>query len=242
MISIVSPVYNSESCLDKLVLEISRSTKKISKKIEIVLVDDCSNDKSWEKIKNLKKRYSFIKGIKLKKNYGQHEAIFVGIQKSSHKVIIVLDCDLQDDPKFIPIMYLTYLKNKKPVIIQHSYQEHSFKNRILSNLFWYFLSIVSLKFFSPYLGNYLLLDYKIKQKYLKTKNVGYLYGDLIMQKNKFVLIKKKRSFGLRRKTTYNFAKLFNLAIKLILKYNLISRIFNITNSKVTKKKIIQSII
>ena len=242
MISIISPVYNSATCIDKLVLQIIKSTKKISKKIEIVLVDDGSEDKSWKKIEFLKKKYRFIKGIKLKKNFGQHEAIFTGINKSSFNIIIVMDCDLQDNPSFIKEMFEKYLLINKPIIIKHSYKNYSLKNRLISNLFWYFLSIVSFKNFSPYLGNFLLFDEKIKKKYLRINKVGYLYGDLILQKNDFHFIEKKRPFGLRKKTTYNFRKLFNLAIKLILKYNIISRIFYRFRKKKKKKNLIEKII
>lgn len=242
MISIISPVYNSASCIDRLVFEIIQSTKSFSKKIEIVLVDDGSEDKSWEKIKILKKKYSFIKGIKLKKNFGQHEAIFTGINESSFDIIVVMDCDLQDNPKFIKEMFDKYLLINKPIIIKHSYKNYSLKNRFISNLFWSFLSIVSFKHFSPYLGNYLLFDKKIKKKYLTINKVGYLYGDLIMQKNNFHFIEKKRPFGLRKKTTYNFQKLFNLAIKLILKYNIISRIFSKFGNKNKKENLIERII
>ena len=242
MISIISPVYNSEACLDKLVFKKFKFTKKNFKKIEIVLVDDGSKDNSWKKIKSLKKKYRFIKGIKLKKNFGQHEAIFTGIKESSFGIIVVMDCDLQDDPKFISKMYDKYIETNKPIIIKHSYINYSLKNRLVSNLFWYFLSIISLKNFSPYLGNYLLIDEKIKKKYLKSKSIGYLYGDLILQKNNFNFIEKKRSFGLRKKTTYNFRKLINLAIKLILKYNIISRIFFQFKKKIVKKILIEKII
>ena len=79
-------------------------------------------------------------------------------------------------------MYQKYKKFNKPVIIQHSYEDFSLRSRIISNIFWTFLSIISIKKFSPYLGNYLLIDKKIKNKYLKIKNIGYLYGDLIIQK------------------------------------------------------------
>ena len=108
MISVVSPVYNSENCLDELVNRIVKSTKEISNQIEIVLVDDGSEDKSWEKIIDLKKKFDFIKGIKLNKNYGQHEAIYCGVRHSSKSIIIVMDCDLQDSPEFIPEMYKMY--------------------------------------------------------------------------------------------------------------------------------------
>lgn len=56
MISIVSPVYNSENCLDELVKKIILSTKILSFKIEIILIDDGSEDGSWNKIIDLKKK------------------------------------------------------------------------------------------------------------------------------------------------------------------------------------------
>ena len=62
------------------------------------------------KNKKIKKKFRFIKGIKLNKNYGQHKAIFVGIQKSSYNITIILDCDLQDNPSYIPQMYKVYIK------------------------------------------------------------------------------------------------------------------------------------
>jgi len=55
MISIISPVYNSEKCLDQLVKKITYYVKKITHKFEVILVEDGSSDKSWDKIKKLKK-------------------------------------------------------------------------------------------------------------------------------------------------------------------------------------------
>ena len=234
MISVVSPVYNSENCLNELVNRIILSTKEITSELEIVLVDDGSQDNSWEKIKDLKKEFNFIKGIKLNKNYGQHEAIYCGIKHASKSIIVVMDCDLQDNPEFIPEMYKTYKIKGKPVIIQHSYKDFSLKDRITSNIFWYFLSLISLKKFSPYLGNYLLIDETIKEKYLLTTDLSYLYGDLINQGNKFILIKKKRSFGIRLKSTYNFYRLIKFGLILIKKFNILSNFLNNKN-KVEKK-------
>ncbi len=242
MISIVSPVYNSEACLEELVKRIIFSTKKISNRIEIILIDDGSTDNSWEKIKKLKKKFKFIKGIKLSKNYGQHQAIYIGISNSSYDITIVLDCDLQDNPKYIPLMYKSYLENKLPVIIQHSYEDFDFKSRLVSNIFWFFLSIISLTKFSPNLGNYLLINKNIKKNYIKTTSIGYLYGDLIFQKNNFFLIKKKRSKGIRKKTTYGTIKLFQLAIRLILKYSIFTRFFQNFTKEIKIKKMIKKII
>ena len=94
-----------------------------------------------------------------------------------------MDCDLQDDPIFIKEMYKSYIEEKKPIIIQHSYEDIGFKNRIVSTIFWRILSLISLKNFSPNLGNYMLIDKRIRDKYLSINTIGYLYGDLILQKN-----------------------------------------------------------
>ena len=171
MISIISPVYNSEGCLQKLVEEITFYGKKITSKLEIILVDDGSQDNSWKKIVELKKKYKFIKGIKLNKNYGQHKAIYVDIKVSSKNLIIVMDCDLQDNPAYMVELHETYIKYKKPVIIRHSYKNFKLKDRIVSNIFWYFLSAISFKKFSPNLGNYLLIDNEIKKKYLSIPRI-----------------------------------------------------------------------
>ena len=225
MISIVSPVFNSEKCLQTLVEKITLNLKKISNEFEIILVDDGSLDGSWPKIKNLKKRYKFIKGIRLKKNYGQHKAIFTGIKNSIYDLIIIMDCDLQDNPAYIIEMYNLYTKKKKPVIIQHQYDGYRWQDRIFSFIFWYFLSLISFKEFYPSLGNFMLINKKIKRKYLLTKKIGYLYGDLITQGNSFLQLKKKRPKGIRRISTYNFKKLLGLALQLIFKYSILTRFF-----------------
>ena len=54
--SFVIPVYNSEETLEKLIFEISRNIKVYSQSYEIILIDDCSNDGSHEKLKQLKKK------------------------------------------------------------------------------------------------------------------------------------------------------------------------------------------
>lgn len=226
MISIISPVYNSEKCLQKLVEKIIFYTNKVTNKFEIILVDDGSKDGSWNKIIQLKKRYNFLKGIKLSKNHGQHKAIYQGIKSSTKKLIIIMDCDLQDNPAYIVDMLKSHIKEKKPVIIEHSYKNFKFKDRIVSNIFWYFLSAISLKKFSPNFGNYLLIDEKIKKKYLSMRKIGYLYGDLITQGNNFFHIKKIRSHGARGGTTYNYAKLISLGASLLFKYNILSVAFS----------------
>ena len=100
-LSIISPVYNSASTISVLTDEICKSLVAIAGKFEIILVDDGSIDDSWQTIEKSCALNSNIKGIKLDENYGQHEAILAGLEHSTGDWVVVMDCDLQDQPKEI---------------------------------------------------------------------------------------------------------------------------------------------
>ncbi|MFN3918441.1 MAG: glycosyltransferase family 2 protein [Flavobacteriales bacterium] len=100
--SIVVPVFNAEKCLDELVERVVKTVNSITSEYEIILVDDYSEDNSWEIIKKHKKKFpEIIKGIRLSKNFGQHNATFCGIKHASGEFIITLDDDLEYDPEDI---------------------------------------------------------------------------------------------------------------------------------------------
>lgn len=102
-LSIVVPVYRSEKILPKLVEAVSDVSKSIgvSDSFELILVNDCSPDQSWMVIKNLAQKYGFVKGINLRKNFGQHNATMAGLNSSSGKFVVVMDDDLQHPPESI---------------------------------------------------------------------------------------------------------------------------------------------
>lgn len=100
-ISVVVPVYNGEKTLAELFSRIS-SELEGSFLYEVIFVYDCGNDRSWEKISELMKKHpDTVKGIRLARNYGQHNAILYGIKKAEGDYIITMDEDLQHDPVYI---------------------------------------------------------------------------------------------------------------------------------------------
>jgi undecaprenyl-phosphate 4-deoxy-4-formamido-L-arabinose transferase len=103
-ISVVIPVYNSEDCLSELVKRLTETLDNLGKTYEIVLVNDCSPDNSWSKIVELCKVYDKLKGINLRRNFGQDCAIMAGLNNSSGEYVIIMDDDLQHDPKDIPTL------------------------------------------------------------------------------------------------------------------------------------------
>jgi glycosyltransferase involved in cell wall biosynthesis len=100
-ISIVIPVYNSENCLEELVQRISSAVKKY----ELILVNDCSPDGSWEVIKKISAKNKNVKGVNLLKNKGQDNALMAGLHHATREYVVIMDDDLQHDPSDIPKLY-----------------------------------------------------------------------------------------------------------------------------------------
>lgn len=103
-LSIVVPLYNEEESLPELCEWINRvlSSNKLS--YELILMDDGSNDGSWEVIEKLKKKYKEIKGVQFRRNYGKSAALHIGFGMATGEVVFTMDADLQDSPEEIPEM------------------------------------------------------------------------------------------------------------------------------------------
>jgi len=104
-LSIVIPVYRSEAILPTLVQEIQGELDPNLDSFEVIFVNDCSPDKSWEVLTELSDRYPFVKAVDLSINVGQHNAIMAGLNQAQGEVIVMMDDDLQHHPKYILEFY-----------------------------------------------------------------------------------------------------------------------------------------
>jgi undecaprenyl-phosphate 4-deoxy-4-formamido-L-arabinose transferase len=101
-VSVVVPVYNSETTLAALVEQLDRALRPRVHALELILVNDGSRDRSWEVVIDLATRYVWVRGINLKRNYGQHNALLCGIREARHETIVTMDDDLQHPAEEIP--------------------------------------------------------------------------------------------------------------------------------------------
>lgn len=101
-ISVVIPVFNGEENLDQLYTRLSACLVQSTRTHEIILVDDASRDRSWDKIKMIAERDERVKGIQLACNFGQHNALLCGIRSAAFPIIVTMDDDLQNPPEEIP--------------------------------------------------------------------------------------------------------------------------------------------
>jgi len=102
-LSIVVPVYRSAAILPKLVEQIHAEMAKegLDNDFELLLVSDASPDNSWQVIRSLSQTHPFIKGISLRRNFGQHNAIMAGLNHVSGEFVVLMDDDLQHPPHAI---------------------------------------------------------------------------------------------------------------------------------------------
>jgi len=101
-ISVVVPVYNSEATLPELVKRLKPVLDSAAHEYELVLVSDGSSDRSWEVIQRLSAENDWVRGIKLMRNYGQHNALLCGIRAARCEIIATMDDDLQHPPEELP--------------------------------------------------------------------------------------------------------------------------------------------
>ena len=100
-LSVVIPVYRSETILPHLVERLALVLPTLAKEYEVILVNDDSPDHSWQVILNLCGQYPWIRGINLKRNYGQHNATLCGVRLARYDFILTMDDDLQHPPEEI---------------------------------------------------------------------------------------------------------------------------------------------
>jgi len=101
-ISIVIPVFNSGDCLRELYCQISKSVQVSH---EVILINDCSADHSWDEICELSANSKNVVGLNFRKNFGQDNAIMAGLNHARGNYIVIMDDDLQHSPKDIHRLY-----------------------------------------------------------------------------------------------------------------------------------------
>lgn len=101
-ISVVIPAYRSEQTLEPLYERLVPILEEVADKFEIIFVEDCGGDDSWQVIERIAGRDTRVKGIKLNRNFGQHNAVLCGIREASCSLILTMDDDFQHPPEEIP--------------------------------------------------------------------------------------------------------------------------------------------
>jgi glycosyltransferase involved in cell wall biosynthesis len=114
-VSIVIPVFNAEANLPELYRQLMPAMERLVERFEVILVEDSSRDRSWDVIKHLAANDDRIHGLRMSRNFGQHNALLCGIRAARYDVIVTMDDDLQHPVSEIPLL-LTALTQGHDVV------------------------------------------------------------------------------------------------------------------------------
>ena len=131
----MSPIYHGESMLEELVQRIHAAIRPLTTDYEIILVNDCSPDKSWERITEICASDKQVKGINLSRNFGQTYAITAGLTYATGNYVAVIDCDLQNKPEDLSAMYRKALEGYDVVSARRVVRNDTFLKRLSSAIF-----------------------------------------------------------------------------------------------------------
>lgn len=169
-ISVVIPVYKSEENIRPLCERLS--TALTGYKYEVVFVVDGSPDRSFEFLKSESQRDPRIKVLNFSKNFGQHYAITAGLQHCSGDVAIVMDCDLQHDPKEFPRLLQEIKKGYDIVLTRVEKRQFSPVKNLFATLFRKFYVLISgdRKSYEQDIGNFSAINRKVIDSFLRVRD------------------------------------------------------------------------
>jgi len=213
-ISIVSPVYKSEKIVDELVKRLSDELGKITNRYEIILPEDGSGDGSWERIEKNCEKHKFVKGVKLSRNFGQHYAITAGLSQASGDIIVIMDCDLQDDPVHIKKLFDEFNKGYDVVFTKRIGRKHSFFKKITAKIYNTLFSLFSNKDYDLEVGSMTMISSRVKDEFLRLKDQDRLYIQLLKWvgfRSTYVPVEHRERF--EGSSTYSVSQLFLTALQ-----------------------------
>jgi dolichol-phosphate mannosyltransferase len=220
LISVVSPVYGCGGTVIELYLRIKKALEAENLSFELLLIDDGSPDESWPAIEDLSRRDERVKGILLSRNFGQHNAIAAGLEHTRGEWVVVMDCDLQDQPEEIIKLYRKAQEGFDIVLGKRQERQDLFIKKFLSKTFYRVLSYLTQTEQDSTIGNFGIYRSEVieavcslgdHQRFFPTlvKWVGFKHTSIEIDHS-------RRTIG---KTSYSFRKTLNLALDVMLAFS-----------------------
>jgi polyisoprenyl-phosphate glycosyltransferase len=219
-ISVIVPVYKAEGSLDELYTRLVASLEQITTHFEIVLVEDCGGDRSWEIIVKLARLDPRVRGIQFSRNFGQHYGITAGMDHCNGDWVVVMDCDLQDQPEEIPRLYRKAQEGYEMVLAHREDRKDSALKRATSWAFYRIFSYLADIEYDGNVGNFRILSRKVVLNFRCMREQLRFFGGLVKWMGfPATTIEVEHAYRVGGKSTYTFSKLWKLASETIIAYS-----------------------
>jgi len=169
-LSVISPVFKDKNCIDELHRRLTAVLRSMQIDYEIVLVNDGSPDRSGELIERIAASDPRVTALLLSRNFGQHAAIQAGLAEARGEVIAVIDCDLQDLPEDIPLLYAKMSEGFDVVIARRLRGKDSFFKRTMSRLWFSIINRLSDFPIEPDAGAFSIIARPVAAELLRMPN------------------------------------------------------------------------
>ncbi len=219
-LSVVIPVYKAGQCLDELYRRLKAALEIVSPDFEIVLVEDCGGDNSWQVIERLAAADSRVRGIQFSRNFGQHYGITAGVDYCHGDWVVVMDCDLQDRPEEIPRLYAKAQEGYDVVLARRGARQDPPLKRFTSLLFYKIFSYLADIDYDRESGNFRIMSRRVAANFRRMGEQLRFFGGLVQWMGfPTTSIEVEHAERFEGKSTYTFAKLWKLASETIIAHS-----------------------
>ncbi len=206
--------------LGELAAELLPVLSAITTDFQVLMVDDGSTDGSWAEVQRLAAQDERIRGIRLIRNFGEHVAITAGLDEVDADHVVIMACDLQDDPAAIPLLLTAARGGADLVLVRRMRRRDAFFKRLLARLFY---AVISLLFHVKYdyrVGNYRLLTRRaveyFRQHRERMRNVNAIMALLKLETAYVDVAHRARRHG---RSTYTLGRSARMAASVIVGYS-----------------------
>ena len=221
-LSVVIPVYNDQDVLQELYKRLKPVLDGLTANYEIILVDDGSNDNSWNEILLLRKQDENVVAVKLTRNFGQQNSIAAGLDVSQNDIVILMDSDLQDRPEDIPLLINALINNDVSMAIaQWEERKDSPLKLFVSNLFYQVSNRITSIHTKPFLGVFRAMKREIvlemrnfPERTATTLSILYFIG------SDYVEVPLMRDARFAGKSGYNLSKMLSITFARIFSFSM----------------------
>lgn len=208
-LSVVVPVYQAEHTLRELQARLKATLEPILNDFEILLIDDGSLDDSWKMISEITQQDPRVRGIRLSRNFGQHNALLCGILAAKKELILTLDDDLQNPPEEIPKFLTKITEGYDLVYGQFDNSRHSWWRRVASRSVRLLLKIFSDSKIIFEASNFRLFRAHLMKEHSDFKE-SFVSIDIMLGRatHRYTTIPVTHDLRRTGKSNYNLKKLF----------------------------------
>lgn len=215
-ISVVIPVYGCRAALPELHRRLCETLEQIVSTFEIILVDDCCPQNSWEEIKKLCEKDKRVVGIKMSRNFGQIKAITAGLDNCKGDWVVVMDCDLQDRPEAIVELYNKAQEGYDVVFAKREGRVDSFITKLLSKSFYKVYDYFTEGTFDSSICNFSISKRKVIDAYCRMREHNRAFTMFIKWLGfQQTAIELKADARFEGKSSYNMRKKTKMAFEII---------------------------